>query len=280
MVVRARGRYCPSNLLSTAVLFMIGFLLIRPSHSQYHDYDDYVKEVLEEDYRNAEDYDDSPYDDFDREEMLRQKQQERMEEEERLAREEASKAAREREAQFEAELSRMSAENQKAARKQKRNDAKIVKQILRAAGKENHYAVLGLRNLELKINPRPISISIGPQKITIPGFKLFHISPNKIRRAYRCRAMAVHPDKNRDGRANEAFIAVENSASILSDEKLREEYDEKLRAVRLQQKQKVVKMGRNMVNSALGAVRKSVKIFCSVLGPFAWPVFILGVLII
>jgi curved DNA-binding protein CbpA len=137
---------------------------------------------------------------------------------------------------------------------------------------------LGLRNWEIQIKPR--SISLGPKKFSIPGFNLFHISPNAIRKAYRARAIAVHPDKNRDGRANEAFIAVEASASILADEKLRGDYDEKQRLARIQRRKANSKMVGDALEAGIGAMRRAIHVFQSVLGPFAFPVFILGALII
>ncbi|OEU08798.1 heat shock protein DnaJ, partial [Fragilariopsis cylindrus CCMP1102] len=51
-------------------------------------------------------------------------------------------------------------------------------------------------------------------------------SERDIRKQFRTRAMQIHPDKNNDGRAQEAFIAVENAASILSDKQQRNIYDE------------------------------------------------------
>ena len=261
------------------LLLLLAFLGVTSCQYQSDtDYDDYVKEVLEEDYRNDEDYYDNPYDDFDREELLRKKQEAKLAEEERLKAEQAEKEAREREAKFEAELSRMSAEKKKAAKRQKKRDTKIVKQVIKAAKQENHYAVLGLRNWEISINPR--SISIGPKQFTIPGFKLFHISPSKIKKAYRNRGKMTHPDKNRDGHANEAFIAVENSASLLSDEKLREEYDKQLRQLHIQQRQKASRIAAEIRDTGVGAIMKTTRLFRSVLGPFALPVFILGALII
>jgi hypothetical protein len=166
----------------------------------------------------------------------------------------------------------------KNAKKQKQKDAKIVKQVIKAAKNEDHYGVLGLRNWEVNINPW--SISLGPKKLTVPGFKLFHISPSKIRKAFRKRSMTVHPDKNRDGRANEAFVAVENSASILSDDKLREEYDKKLLKLRLQQRQKVSRVTGDIADIGYRALSRAIRVFRSVLGPFALPAFILGALVI
>lgn len=256
-----------------------------PYYGDEEDYDDYVKEVLEEDDRGGDEYDNPYFDDskVDPEEFRRQQQAQeeatKQAKEEQIARERAEKVQREREAKFEEELSRMDADKQKAARKQQRKDKRVVKAILRAAKKKQHYAVLGIRNWEICVPPKSISIA-GKFEFTIPGFSLFHISQSTIRRSYRSRALAVHPDKNRDGRAVEAFVAVEESASILSDEALREKYDAELRKSRSKNRNQVKRLAGEGVTAALGTLRRFWKVFKRVLGPFAFPVLILGSLII
>lgn len=255
-------------------------VLIRPTLAQNND--DYVKEVLEEDYRNDDDYENPYSTDAEEDKKAKRKQDEergKATKAETLAKQKAEKVEREREAKFESELSRMSADKQKAAKKRKKVDAKMVSRVLKAAANNNHYAVLGLTNLlEVKIPSR--SVSIGSKvNFTIPGFKLFHITPTKIRRAYKRRAIAVHPDKNRDGRANEAFIAVENSASILSDVKLRTDYDKSVRLLRRQRRQKVTSQAGAAMDVGVSAMTKGFAVFRSVLGPFAFPVLIVGSLI-
>ena len=279
--VAHRSRLKHRLILNILCVLILLLLTSAPAMSQYSD-DDYVKEVLEEDYRNDADYE-NPYATDDDEERLKREREEEEErrkaEEMRRAREAADKIQRERDAQFEAELSRMSEEKQKAAKLQKRKDAKVVKRVLKAAKHGDHYGVLGLRNMKLAIPSRSISLN-SKVKFTIPGFELFQITASKIKRAYRSRAVATHPDKNRDGRANEAFIAVENSASVLSDEKQRKKYDEEVRARRLLQRQKVSGKAGDAMGLVLGCMRKGFAIFRSVLGPFAFPVLILGSLII
>lgn len=278
---RRSSKYRKKTLMMN-MLTLILLLLAAPGAvmSQYSD-DDYVNEVLEEDYRNDADYE-NPYMTDDDEARLNQQrdtaEENRKAEEMRRAKEAADRIQREREAQFEEELSRMSEEKQKAAKVLKRKDAKIVKQVLKASKHGDHYGVLGLRNMKLAIPPRTISLGTKIQ-FTIPGFELFAIHANHIKRAYRSRAVAVHPDKNRDGRANEAFYAVENAASVLSDEKTRQEYDEAVRRRRLQQRQMVSGKAGYVTGLVLRSMRKGFAVFRSVLGPFAFPVLILGSLI-
>jgi DnaJ-domain-containing protein 1 len=256
--------------------------------AQDDDYD-FVKEVLDEDKDN---YDDDITDDDDvndqepapetREEEMHRKRKEaelkREAEEERIVREKAERIQEEREAAFAADVAKMTDEQQKVARKQKKKDARIVRKILRAAKNDNHYAVLGLRNWELQIPSR--TIKLVNKVLRIPGIALFHISPKAIKKAYRKLAMTVHPDKNLDGRATEAFIAVENSASILTEETKRIEYDDMVREIWRERRELA---GKRVFESVDGTIRFSgqiVQVFRRVLGPFALPVVILGALLI
>jgi hypothetical protein len=200
-------------------------------------------------------------------------------EEDRIAREQADRVRRQREDAFEREVSRMSDEQAKKARQKKRRDAKVVSRILRAAARDDHYAVLGLRNLDVRIPPR--SIGIGDLfALRFPGLALFRASQKDVRRAYRRLSVEVHPDRNRDGRANEAFIALEKSASILSDDQRRREYDEEVRLVREHRLKQATRTVLQAWSSAIGTVSRAVSAVRTVLGPFAFPVALLGSLVV
>ena len=99
-----------------------------------------------------------------------------------------------------------------------------------------------------------------------------------IRKAYRTRAMAVHPDKNKDGRAQEAFILVEESASTLSDNHLRQEYDKQLQLSRREKRQSQMQLVSGVLNSVQSTIAGIWKATRVLLGPFATPVIILGLL--
>jgi hypothetical protein len=270
------------------IIVLALLLCVSCTVSQGDDYD-FVKEVLDEDQDN---YDDDIYEEDyvdgaetateTREEEILRKQQEaalkRKAEEERIAREQADRIQEEREAAFAAEVAKMTDEQQKVARKQKKIDARIVRRILRAAKHDNHYAVLGLRNWELQTPSR--TLKLASLVFRIPGFALFHISPKSIKKAYRKLAMTVHPDKNLDGRATEAFIAVENSASILTDETQRIEYDDMVREIWRERRELARKKAIESVDGTLHIFGQIVQVFRRVLGPFAFPVFILGCLLI
>ncbi|GFH57331.1 hypothetical protein CTEN210_13807 [Chaetoceros tenuissimus] len=171
----------------------------------------------------------------------------------------AAKLAEEREAKYQAELERIKDENmRKKLQRQKRRDGQIVKRILRNSINERHYAVLGLKC-------KWGEISFGP-------FKFCSVSPAEVKRAYRTRAREVHPDKNRDGRANEAFDALERSASLLMDPSKKKKYD----MILAHQRKVVLGKAFDTLENGWKAVRTVFKL----LGPFATPIAILLALII
>lgn len=261
-------------------------LLLVASCSAQDEYDEYVRQVVDED-QSLYDEDDNAYNMDERQyqaqqEELRRKQEEslrrQMEDEERRLYEETERRRREREATFEQEVAKMNEQQAKVARKQKKKDAKIVKRVLRAAQRGNHYAVIGLHNFEIQVPPR--SVRLGPFGFTIPGFSVFHISDKAIRKQYRELSRQVHPDRNRDGRAEEAFIALENSASILADEQQRKAYDEEIRSQRMRRRQKATDASQKVVVASLRGVGRVVGVVRSLLGPFAFPTLILGSILI
>jgi hypothetical protein len=246
--------------------------------------DDLLHELLEEERRIEQErlreaghqYDDE-YLYQQQQEMVYQEERRRQQaeaEEQRLLEQELERIRTQREAAFERELAKMNEEQQKEALKQKRRDARVVKRILRAARTGNYYRVLGLLNFESTLGPFSIfGYQLGP-------FTFFRIGPKDIKKAYRSRAMQTHPDKNRDGRAQEAFFAVEESASVLGDERLRVEYDFSLRYAWIQRRDRVVSIFMMLVNGVRQQISRAVWVFRNLLGPFATPMFIIGCLMI
>lgn len=243
------------------------------------DDDNYMREVIEEAQEYMEEEIDDAY--FERqtlemeEELKRRQEQQQHDEQQRI---ENERIQREREALFEAELQRMSEDKRKEAIRRKKNDGRIVRRVLQAAERGDHYGTLGIRNLEFQFPP--ISLKLGKWNLQLPTFTLFRILNKTIRRAYRNMALLVHPDKNRDGRAVQAFVAVENAASILGDEETRDKYD----AERLLLRKERTKAARLMIGTSASrlvkATNRSVSVFRKVLGPFAFPVAIIGILIV
>ena len=246
---------------------------------------DFVQEVLDEDEGHYNDYATMSDEDVEQEMLRRQQEEEDLrrqaEEQQREAeRQRNEQVQKQREEAFEAELARMSKEKQKEARKQKKLDAAVVRKVLRAAHHGNYYAVLGLSNREIRIPGRSITIVPGYFKLTIPEFKLFHISPQKIKKSYREKAKAVHPDKSVDGRAVEAFVAVENAASVLLDETARAEYDQHVLHRRLARRARVRNVAATGLERVLGLIGTVIGALKRILGPFGLPVLILSMLIV
>ena len=256
-------------------------------------YDDYVNEVLEEaaeEYGTGEEDHSYGYDDTldaqERqrrilEEEERRFQQAQAEEEERLAEAERianEKVQREREAAFEANLQKMDEEHRKQALQQKRKDAKVVKRVLRSRDRGDLYGVLGLRNWELRFGPKHLKLF--SYELELPCQTFFQISPKAIKKAYRIMAKRVHPDKNCDGRAVEAFVSVEEAAAILLDERQRTLYDEKARQERGEQHSRALQMVNGAVGGTFRVAHRSLNVVRRVLGPFAFPIFIITALIV
>jgi len=257
------------------------------------DYAEFVQQVVDEDreaQHDMNDYAAMSDEQYERQqhELLRRQQAEEeriRQQQEAMEQERNQRIQQEREAAFEAELAQISDDKQRAAaKKQKKRDAAVVQRVLRHAAKGNFYAVLGLRNnREFHFPGGQGSSSTSVlirlwKRLRLPQLALGHVSAAHIKRAYRECAKATHPDKNRDGRAVEAFHAVEHAATLLLDSNARASYD----AAVLEQRQ----LQRARVRRTLSAgweqcakVLRRVKRVFGRLGPLALPLSILGVLI-
>jgi len=175
----------------------------------------------------------------------------------------AEKIALQREAKFQAEMEKLTDEKKrKALLQEKQRDARIVKRILRLSEKEKHYDVLGLRW-------KWGVIRLGP-------FVFGKTTVADVKRAYRNAARWVHPDKNKDGRAGEAFDALDKSAAILMDDRLKREYDSKMTKKRRDAIQQAMK---NVVQTWIKLLNLA-NLLRKILGPFALPIIIILVLLI
>lgn len=194
--------------------------------------------------------------------------------EEEVASEEAERTRLRREAAFEAELKKMNEEQRKKAKRQKARDAKVVKRILKAHEAGRHYAVLGVRNLEFQAGPIYLfNFMIGP-------ITLFRTKTKDIKRAYRNLARTVHPDKNKDGRAEEAFHALETSAAILTDDKQRSDYDKRIIATRRRRNKYAMERVVGVSQLAWTKTAMTLRMAKRILGPFSTPILVVGSLII
>ena len=210
------------------------------------------------------------------EEELKRKEAERAtlqeEQEEEQQEQEAERIRLKREASFQAELKKMNEDQRKRAQQQKKKDAKIVNRILKASKAGKHYSVLGIHNFEVQLGPYYVfNFSIGP-------IVLFRVKTKAIKRVYRNLARTVHPDKNKDGRAEEAFHALEQSAAVLTDEKQRQEFDRKLISARRRRNQYAVDSVMSGCQMAWSQTASTFKMTKKVLGPFSTPILVLGAL--
>ena len=187
---------------------------------------------------------------------------------------EAERIRLKREQAFEAELKKMNDEQRKKAQKQKKKDAKVVKRILKAHKANKHYQVLGIHNFEFQIGPLFIfNFSIGP-------IVLFRVKTKQIKKVYRNLARTVHPDKNRDGRAVEAFHALESSAAVLTDDKQRSDYDKRIISARRRRNRYAFEKIMSVSEFAWNKTVRTFGVTKKVLGPFSTPIMVIGALII
>ena len=187
---------------------------------------------------------------------------------------EAERIRLKREAAFEAELKKMNDEQRRKAQRQKAKDAKIVKRVLKAHKAGRHYETLGIRNLELQLGPFYFfNFSFGP-------WTLFRVKTKDIKRVYRNLARTVHPDKNRDGRAEEAFHALEESAEILTDEKKRSDYDKRIIATRRRRNRYAMESAYGVSRLAWNRSVSTLRLVKRILGPFSTPILVVTALII
>lgn len=236
--------------------------------------DEYVNEILEEERLHYGDREDPYLRDDD---VLREQQRQAKLNEERLTAEKERKR-QEREAAFQKELTKMNEAQKKNAQAQKKKDKAIVDSVLKAYNRGDMYGCLGMKYVEFQIPSREIKFA--GLKVRIPGVTFLQISSKAVKKAYRNKSRLVHPDRNRDGRAEEAFIALEECASILSDDRQRAQYENQLKQVRNQRREKVFNGLHAGVRGSLSHGKKVFKIVRGVLGPFAFPITVLGCLLV
>jgi DnaJ domain len=198
---------------------------------------------------------------------------ERQQEEDRFRR-----IQEEREAAFEAKLARMSEDQRKNELNKKKADARIVKRVIKAAASKNPYKILGLNNWEIHLPGQ--TLQFGKLKLRIPSITLFRLSAKTIRKKYRALATKIHPDKNRDGRATQAFIAVESAVSMLSDETERAEIDSVLFQARQERIDRLVRLSNKIAGRSSQVVHQASRISNRFVKPFGVPALVIGSLLV
>ena len=264
------------------VILLLVVLLVALTTIRADSDDEYVRQVLEEDQGHYNDDYHTTEEEYQRRqqqqrEEYQKRQKQQQDAQERAAQEAADRVASERERKFQAEIDQMKDEEaKKAALKQKRKDGRRVRSILKAAKNNNLYGVMGISNLRIQTPEIPINF-FNVAKFTIPSLKIWKgPTEQQIKKQFRKRAMQVHPDKNKDGRAQEAFVAVQEAAQVLGDKQARAQYDAYRKESRSQQMELVTKA----LSSALAVLKKTIGVCQTVLGPFFLPVMIIAILII
>jgi hypothetical protein len=296
---------CLCRILRTPGDASSGMIMLGGARASDTSYDDFVQEVIEEDaWRHEEDeYEDEdfiyeeeepPTPEESYEERLRRKRDEdrlkAQAEEERRQRQEAEEA-------FNQELDRLAPEQQKLMKQKRRKDGKIVQRVLSAWQRQDYYAVLGIR----RFFPEGITLIRGRSRggaanddtvestsppfykiwdivlrRTWPTWTVLRVRTRAIQQAYRSRAVQVHPDKNRDPRTSQAFVAVQDAVSILSDPKLRKEYEEERRQHRQAVRQAWKDRYHRIVHTTLRPVWK---VTHKIVGPMTVPIVVIGALV-
>jgi chemotaxis protein histidine kinase CheA len=306
MKMKQRRRRCTTAIVRF-LLLLCGSLSLLSSFSasnaleEQNNYDEYVRQVLEEEQQHYYDEYYAVNEDVHREEEEQQQQHHQSDdksseamteeerwilEQERLAQEQADRIAAERERQFQVELDRMDQEQQKKALQQKKRDHRNVQKVLRAAHRNDLYGILGMRPWNLKLPPTHIQFPFGGRnnnthfQFTIPGITIKETSDQDIRKHFRMQAKQLHPDKNKDGRAQEAFYAVEMAAAILSDPNQRQAYDQE----RQRRRKELITANKQLVMATSWRMwqlsSQMAKTAHTLLGPFFTPVMILLAIII
>jgi len=174
--------------------------------------------------------------------------------------------AAKREAAFQAEVKRAGDDRKRrqALERQKARDARVVSRLLKRSKVGRHYAVLGFTLCQW-----------GEVRV-VGRWWVCRKGAAEIKRAWREVARKVHPDKNRDGRAVEAFRALEGSAELLLDKGRRKEYDTRLRVER----REAVEGATRVIETTVRSACETARMVRRILGPLFLPVVTLLLIII
>lgn len=165
-------------------------------------------------------------------------------------------------------------------RRKSSNRQRIINAILKSRDKGDHYGVLGLRNNRyLRLEARSLTIIPKYFQVQIPELTLFYVSKKQIKKAFRARALAVHPDKTSDSRAKEAFNAIDKAAEILLDDEARAEYDRSITLRRQKYRAEMNSKLKHGAGNVRSVTRTCLKQIRRVLGPFTFPVVLVSFLI-
>jgi hypothetical protein len=189
----------------------------------------------------------------------KQQAQQRLDEEE-----EQRKAARRerRERDWEAELKRMDKQSRKAAQTRRKQDKRIIDRVLKASKNDDLYAVLGIEKKWWKFWTAFVDTD-------------YSVSSKQVKLAYRTQAKRIHPDKNKDARAEDAFDALQEAHEILGNDATKKEYDRRISKQRRNSRDDALSKTVDVVQGVCSRTSSVVGSVSRVLGPFAPSAFIL-----
>ena len=176
---------------------------------------------------------------------------------------EAMRAGRrlKREAAWEQELKAMKKNERQEAIRRRKNDKKVIDKVLKS---KSAYETLSLK----------------PKWYEVWKKEGVGVSVKQVKKAYRNMAKRIHPDKNQDSRAEDAFDMLQEAYEILSVPESKKAYDRKLILQKQSTREDQLSNAQDMAVNAFERSRLMTKIVSTLLGPFAPSFFMLCALII
>ncbi|GMH76204.1 hypothetical protein TrLO_g4028 [Triparma laevis f. longispina] len=166
-----------------------------------------------------------------------------------------------REAAFQTELKNMKKTERNEAIKRRKSDKKIIDRLLKS---KTHYQTLNLN----------------PKWYEFWKKEGSNVSVKQVKKAYRNLSKRIHPDKNKDVRAEDAFDMLQEANEVLSDAESKKAYDRKLELTKRSNREENLENAQDMAENAFKKTSLFMKLISKLLGPFAPSAFALCALII
>lgn len=174
---------------------------------------------------------------------------------------------RRREEAWEREVKAMNGDAAKVARAKKRGDKKVIDKVLRAHKRQDLYAVLGIEPKWWQVWTLLLDNTRG-------------VTAKQVKLAYRTMAKRIHPDKNRDARAEDAFDALQEAHEVLADGEAKRAYDRRRENARRNSRDDRLSVLVDSVVGAWGRTAGVVGKVSRVLGPLAPSAFVYSALVL
>jgi hypothetical protein len=186
--------------------------------------------------------------------------------EEALANEAKLLRRQEREKAWTSELAAMNKASRKAATKRRKIDKREVDKVLKANERKDLYAVLGIG--------KGGSASTGIKDFVWKKLKYMlrgtrGVSSKDVKASYRLIAKRIHPDKNKDSRAEEAFDAVQDAYEILADPIKKRAFDREVLAEARNRREGAIENAQESTRFVWRRVSDVVRICKRIIKPFS-----------